>query len=178
MAHPNTGNDTPGQRSSTVRPRSRNPTTPGDLPSSLSSTSSNSGVNARDVARAVVEPMQLSSGYLDIRRLNPLLDCRTAYVDAPTCLRFTNNQTAIPIPRTDSKRTASTTMAPPRLMLSLPQLGKFFTARDATPPPCAPKKPTKTFIDSSLPSSVEDLWFGVGRRAVARIAATGYTTLG
>jgi Fe-S-cluster-containing hydrogenase component 2 len=88
--------------------------------------------------------MQLSSGYLDIARLNPLLDCRTAYVDAPTCLRFTNNQTAIPIASTDSKSTASTTMAPPRLMLSLPQLGKFsVTARDATPPPCAQKKPTK-----------------------------------
>jgi hypothetical protein len=49
-------------------------------------------------------------------------------------------------------------------MLSLPQLGKFtVAAHDATPPPCAPKKPTKTFIDSSLPSSVEDLLVRRGR---------------
>jgi hypothetical protein len=108
----------------------------------------------------------------------PLLDCRTAYVDAPTCLRFTNNQTAIPIARTDSKSTASTTMAPPRLMLSLPQLGsslsRHATRRHHPAPRKSRLKRSSTVRCHHLLKTFGSAW---AAGPVARIAATGYKTL-
>jgi hypothetical protein len=77
MAHPSTGNDTPGQGPGTVTPESRNPTTPGDLPltnpwkriaDALEQLVSEPPLYQRDWSHGAIEPQfgEAITGWIDL----------------------------------------------------------------------------------------------------------------